>query len=46
MSTSAIIMMLVGLGAVWGGAIITVYIALAADKKSNLNKQSNNVINQ
>lgn len=46
MSTSAIIMMLVGLGAVWGGAIVTVAIALAADKKTNLNKESNNVISQ
>lgn len=46
MSTSALIMMLVGCGAVWGGAVITIVIALAADKKNNLNKENGNVINQ
>lgn len=35
MSTSAIIMMMVGLGVVWGGTIVTIAIALAADKGRN-----------
>ncbi|MHB8129241.1 MAG: methionine/alanine import family NSS transporter small subunit [Mobilitalea sp.] len=33
MSTSAIIMMLLGLGTVWGGAIVSIVIALAVEKK-------------
>ncbi len=40
MSTSAIIMMVVGLGTVWGGAIVTVLIALRVEKK-NKQKASN-----
>jgi len=36
MSTSAIIMMLVGLSTVWGGAIVTILIALAVEKKNKL----------
>lgn len=46
MSTSTIIMMVVGLGAVWGGAVVTVAIALAADKKNNFHEESNKVIGQ
>lgn len=46
MSTSSIIMMLVGCGIVWGGAIVTIFIALAADKRSNVNNGSNNVVSQ
>jgi hypothetical protein len=34
MSTSAIIMMVLGLGTVWGGAIITIIIALAVENKN------------
>lgn len=34
MSTGAIIMMLVGLGTVWGGMIVTILIALAVEKKN------------
>jgi|GEM_PF-662389 len=44
MSTSSMIMMLLGCGAVWGGAVITIIIALAADKKNELQKDNNNVI--
>ncbi len=36
MSTGAVIMMLVGLGTVWGGVIVTVLIALAVEKKNKL----------
>lgn len=36
MSTSAIIMMVVGLGTVWGGAVVTVLIALGVEKKNKL----------
>jgi hypothetical protein len=36
MSTGAIIMMLLGLGTVWGGAIVTIVIALAVEKKNKL----------
>lgn len=46
MSTSSIIMMSVGCGIVWGGAIVTIAIALAADKKSNRNNDSKSVISQ
>lgn len=35
MSQSAIIMMILGLGTVWGGAIVSIMIALAVDKKNN-----------
>ncbi len=34
MSTGAIIMMILGLGTVWGGAIVTIVIALAVEKKN------------
>ncbi len=37
MSTGAVIMMLVGLGTVWGGAILTIIIALVVEKR-NKNK--------
>jgi hypothetical protein len=37
MSTGAVIMMLVGLGTVWGGVIVTIIIALIVEKK-NKNK--------
>lgn len=37
MSTGAVIMMLVGLGTVWGGAIVTIIIALVVEKR-NKNK--------
>lgn len=46
MSTSSIIMMLVGCGIVWGGAIVTIAIALAADKNNKVQEDCNNVINQ
>jgi len=35
MSASAIIMMILGLGIVWGGGIVTMTIALAIDKKNS-----------
>lgn len=35
MSTGAIIMMVIGCGTVWGGAIVTILIALSVDKKNN-----------
>jgi len=34
MSTSAIIMMVIGCGLVWGGAILAVIIALRVEKKN------------
>lgn len=37
MSASAIIMMIIGCGTVWGGTIVTILIALAVDKKNKLN---------
>lgn len=40
MSAGAIIMMIIGLGTVWGGALITILIALAAEKKSKLRVNS------
>jgi len=36
MSIGAIIMMLVGLGTVWGGLIVTIFIALAVERKNKL----------
>lgn len=36
MSTSAVIMMIIGCGTVWGGVIVTIGIALAVEKKNNL----------
>ncbi|WP_141722937.1 MetS family NSS transporter small subunit [Cellulosilyticum sp. I15G10I2] len=41
MSTSAIIMMIIGCGTVWGGVIVTILIALAVEKKNNLKKEMN-----
>ena len=38
MSTSAIIMMIVGCSTVWGGAIATIIIALAVEKKNKLQR--------
>ncbi|HHW00127.1 MAG TPA: MetS family NSS transporter small subunit [Clostridiaceae bacterium] len=40
MSAGAIIMMVIGLGTVWGGALITILIALATDKKNKLKHES------
>ncbi len=37
MSTGTVIMMLLGLGTVWGGAIVTIIIALVVEKR-NKNK--------
>ncbi len=39
MSTSTIIMMIIGCGTVWGGAIVTIIIALAVEKKNKLKKE-------
>ncbi len=36
MSTGAVIMMVAGLGTVWGGAVVTVLIALSVEKKNKL----------
>lgn len=41
MSTSTIIMMIIGCGTVWGGAIATIVIALAVERKNKLNKKEN-----
>jgi hypothetical protein len=41
MSTSSIIMMIIGCGIVWGGAITTIVIALAIDKKKQLQAGAN-----
>lgn len=35
MSTSAIVMMIIGCGTVWGGTIVTILIALSVDKKNS-----------
>ena len=43
MSTGSIIMMLVGCGAVWGGAVVTIAIALAADKKNKLHNEEHQI---
>jgi hypothetical protein len=40
MSTSAIIMMVIGLGTVWGGALTTIFVALAVEKKNKLEQES------
>jgi len=40
MSTGTIIMMVIGLGTVWGGTLVTILIALAAEKKSKLSQGS------
>ncbi|MBU3101249.1 MULTISPECIES: methionine/alanine import family NSS transporter small subunit [Clostridium] len=39
MSTSAIVMMIIGCGTVWGGTVVSIVIALAVEKKKNLNKE-------
>lgn len=39
MSTGAILMMVIGLGTVWGGALVTILIALAVEKKNKLNQE-------
>jgi hypothetical protein len=36
MSAGAIIMMIIGLGTVWGGVLVTILIALAVEKKNKL----------
>ncbi|MBU3189944.1 MetS family NSS transporter small subunit [Clostridium bowmanii] len=36
MSTSAIVMMIIGCGTVWGGTIVAIVIALAVEKKNAL----------
>ena len=36
MSTGAIIMMVLGLGTVWGGAAVAIVIALVVEKKNKL----------
>ncbi|MDF2613358.1 MAG: putative methionine and alanine importer, small subunit [Clostridia bacterium] len=41
MSTSTIIMMIIGCGTVWGGTVVTILIALAVEKKNNLKNQVN-----
>lgn len=41
MSTSAIIMMIVGCGIVWGGAVVTILIALAVERKKKLQEKGN-----
>lgn len=41
MSTSAIIMMIVGCGIVWGGAVVTILIALSVERKNKLQEKGN-----
>lgn len=36
MSTSAIVMMILGCGIVWGGTFVSIFVALAVEKKNNL----------
>jgi hypothetical protein len=36
MSTSAIVMMIIGCGIVWGGTAVAIFVALAVEKKKNL----------
>ena len=40
MSTSAIVMMLIGCGVVWGGVVVTIAVALAVEKKNNLKMEA------
>ena len=35
MSTSAILMMIIGCGTVWGGTVVAIVIALSVDKKKS-----------
>ncbi|MGV8979676.1 MetS family NSS transporter small subunit [Clostridium sp.] len=41
MSTSAIVMMIIGCGAVWGGTVVAIVIALAVEKKTVLQNKVN-----
>ncbi|HHZ19818.1 MAG TPA: MetS family NSS transporter small subunit [Firmicutes bacterium] len=40
MSTGAIIMMVIGLGTVWGGILLTIVIALVVEKKNKHKEES------
>lgn len=40
MSTSAILMMVIGCGTVWGGCVVAILIALSVEKKNKLKKES------
>jgi hypothetical protein len=40
MSTGAILMMIVGCGSVWGGAIVACIVALAVEKKNKAKGQA------
>lgn len=42
MSQSAVVMMVLGLGAIWGGALVTIMIALKTDKKNAQGNQGAN----
>ncbi|MGH4138386.1 hypothetical protein [Clostridium sp.] len=39
MSTSAVLMMMIGCGTVWIGLVISIVIALAVEKKKNLKEK-------
>jgi hypothetical protein len=41
MSTSAIVMMIIGCGTVWGGTVVAIIIALAVEKKNVLQNKTN-----
>lgn len=41
MSTSAIVMMIIGCGTVWGGTVVAIVIALAVEKKNPLQNKVN-----
>lgn len=41
MSTSAIVMMIIGCGTVWGGTVVAIVIALAVEKKNALQNKAN-----
>ncbi|MGH4140621.1 methionine/alanine import family NSS transporter small subunit [Clostridium sp.] len=41
MSTSAIVMMIIGCGTVWGGTVVAIVIALAVEKKNDLQNKTN-----
>ena len=41
MSTSAILMMIVGCGIVWGGTVVAIVIALSVEKKNSLQNKVN-----
>lgn len=40
MSSSAILMMVIGCGTVWGGTVVTILIALAVEKKNKDKKEA------